>query len=128
MIGTAEWLNGRAVLILPVNAPAYRALVTTYLRTAGGPIEIGGTIYSIESCDRHALDLACARVTLRLGEAVRQNQRQFIEAEIERLIGLLDRMDGDPDFEPDPIEDDGLDEPRDYDWRKRGNGGRVQGA
>lgn len=29
------------------------------------------------------------------------NPRTLIEAEIERLIGLLDAMDGDPDLEPE---------------------------
>jgi len=31
--------------------------------------------------------------------------RAEIEARIEFLIGVLDRMDGDPDFEPDPLEE-----------------------
>ncbi|YBV97938.1 hypothetical protein M1D80_14115 [Phyllobacteriaceae bacterium JZ32] len=31
--------------------------------------------------------------------------RQAIAAEIERLIGLLDEIDGDPDYEPEPLEE-----------------------
>jgi hypothetical protein len=31
--------------------------------------------------------------------------RQRIEAEIERLIGMLDALDGDPDLEPEPLEE-----------------------
>lgn len=31
--------------------------------------------------------------------------RALIEAEIDRLIGLLDVLDGDPDFEQDPVEE-----------------------
>lgn len=31
--------------------------------------------------------------------------RAAIEAEIERLISLLDNMDGDADFEPEPLEE-----------------------
>lgn len=31
--------------------------------------------------------------------------RALIEAEIERLIALLDVLDGDPDFEPEPVEE-----------------------
>lgn len=31
--------------------------------------------------------------------------REAIAAEIERLIDLLDCMDGDPDLEPDPVEE-----------------------
>jgi len=31
--------------------------------------------------------------------------RAEIIAEIDRLITLLDQLDGDPDFEPDPIEE-----------------------
>jgi hypothetical protein len=31
--------------------------------------------------------------------------RAAIEAEIERLICLLDCVDGDPDFEPEPLEE-----------------------
>ncbi|PSJ53651.1 hypothetical protein [Pseudaminobacter soli (ex Li et al. 2025)] len=31
--------------------------------------------------------------------------RAAIEAEIERLLCLLDNMDGDPDLEPDPLEE-----------------------
>lgn len=32
-------------------------------------------------------------------------KRQLLEGAIERLIDLLDEMDGDPDFEPDPLEE-----------------------
>lgn len=31
--------------------------------------------------------------------------RAEIEAEVERLIAMLDEMDGDPDFEPEPPEE-----------------------
>ena len=31
--------------------------------------------------------------------------RADIEAEVERLIAMLDAMDGDPDFEPDTVEE-----------------------
>lgn len=31
--------------------------------------------------------------------------RAEIETEVERLIAILDAMDGDPDFEPDPLEE-----------------------
>lgn len=31
--------------------------------------------------------------------------RAEIEAEIERLIAIIDTMDGDPDFEPEPLEE-----------------------
>ena len=31
--------------------------------------------------------------------------RAEIEAKVERLIALLDEMDGDPDFEPEPPEE-----------------------
>lgn len=37
--------------------------------------------------------------------------RTFIEDEIERLVSILDRIDGDPDFEPD-------DEDADHDGRE----------
>lgn len=36
--------------------------------------------------------------------------RAEIEAEVERLIALLDEMDGDPDFEPEPQEEQHDDE------------------
>lgn len=32
--------------------------------------------------------------------AVQQTLRQRVEAEIDNLVSLLDRIDGDPDFEP----------------------------
>lgn len=32
-------------------------------------------------------------------------KRQLLEGAIERLIGLLDEMDGDPDLEPEPPEE-----------------------
>ncbi|RWK79626.1 MAG: hypothetical protein EOR51_11995 [Mesorhizobium sp.] len=31
--------------------------------------------------------------------------RRRVEATIEHMIGLLDEMDGDPDLEPEPIEE-----------------------
>ncbi|RJG46649.1 hypothetical protein [Mesorhizobium sp. DCY119] len=31
--------------------------------------------------------------------------RRHIENAIERLIGILDELDGDPDFEPEPFEE-----------------------
>ncbi|PRD40425.1 hypothetical protein C5748_26990 [Phyllobacterium phragmitis] len=42
--------------------------------------------------------------------------RQAISAEIERLIGLLDKIDGDPDFEPEPTEEQ-HDAEADLTWR-----------
>lgn len=32
-------------------------------------------------------------------------ERQLLEGAIKRLIDLLDEMDGDPDFEPEPLEE-----------------------
>lgn len=31
--------------------------------------------------------------------------RRRVEATIERMIDVLDQIDGDPDFEPDPVEE-----------------------
>ncbi|HEV7266382.1 MAG TPA: hypothetical protein VGN83_15895 [Falsiroseomonas sp.] len=36
--------------------------------------------------------------------------RARITAAVERLIAVLDQLDGDPDLEPDADDDDGLDE------------------
>ena len=44
-----------------------------------------------------------------------ESPRELIEAEIERLIGILDMMDGDPDLEAaEPAEDC---DPGEYDYR-----------
>lgn len=32
-------------------------------------------------------------------------ERQLLEGAVKRLIDLLDEMDGDPDFEPEPLEE-----------------------
>jgi hypothetical protein len=47
--------------------------------------------------------------------------REAIEAEIERLIDLLDVFDGDPDLEPDELlEGDGLEQGENVDWTMTG--------
>lgn len=34
-----------------------------------------------------------------------KSKRQLLEGAIERLIQIVDEMDGDPDFEPEPTEE-----------------------
>lgn len=41
--------------------------------------------------------------------------RQEIETEVERLLTILDQMDGDPDYEEEPIEDQ-YDQEADLTW------------
>lgn len=45
-----------------------------------------------------------------------ESRRALIEAEIERLIGLLDQMDGDPDLEASEADEDG--DPCEHDARR----------
>lgn len=45
-----------------------------------------------------------------------ESPRELIEAEVERLIGLLDQMDGDPDLEALEVDEDG--DPGEHDARR----------